>query len=172
MKNTCTLFRTCVDETQLCKGKPLCGNGNDLKWCKDVWKLPSPNFTNIVDKRINKVHSKCTKGHQPENFVPNGQDIFLEDTANGVYNCFNRADEDPFKKVAYNQSVDKSWSDLVKTPCQLGQLGHSYRRCLGRNPSQCVFSAGGYILRSFHKLCLQFLAFSDHIRTIVICKGS
>ena len=128
----------------MCKGKSLCGNRNDLKWCEDAWKLPSPNFTNIVDKRIDKLHSKCIKGHQPENFVPNGQDILFKDIGNGlVYNCFNRADEDPFKKVAYNQSVDKSWSDLVRTPCQLGQ---SYRRCLGKNPRQCVGTDGGCIL--------------------------
>ena len=140
LNNKGTLFRTCVDETQFCNRKPLCGNGNDLKWCKDVWELPSPNFTNIEDKRRDKVHSKCTKGNQPENFVPNGQDIVADNKGDGLfYNCFNRADEDPFRKVAYNQS----WSDLVRTPCP---LGHSYRRCLGRNPSQCVGTDGGYIL--------------------------
>ena len=148
VNNKCTLFRTCVDETQLCKGKPLCGNGNDLKWCKDVWKLPSPNFTYIYDNTLDKVHSKCTKGHQPENFVPNGQDILSEVIGNGlVYNCFNRADEDPFKKVAYNQSESKSWSEWVRTSCPLDPLGKNlYRRCLGKNPIQCVDTQGGYIL--------------------------
>ena len=135
--NTCTLFRTCVDETQLCKGKRLCMNGNDLKWCKDEWKFPSLNFKHFQE-RDGKEHSKCTKSFAID-FVPNGQDILAEDIRDGLfYNCFNRADEDPFKKIGYNQSddgVDKSWSDWARIPCQ----NKYYRRCLGSKPSQCVF---------------------------------
>ena len=133
------LFRTCVDETQLCMGKPLCGNKNDLRWCKNEWKLPSLNFTNI------QLHSKCTKEHQPENYVPNGQDILKVTENDLVYNCFNRADVDPFKKITSNQSedeVNKSWSEWVRTPCQF-EYG---RRCLGQKPNQCVKIEGGYIL--------------------------
>ena len=139
-----THFRTCVDETQLCKGKPLCDNKNDLKWCKDVWDLSSPNFTNIYDYLRQQQHSKCNKSHQLENFVPNGQDILEEHRGNGLfYNCFNRADEDP-----YNQSEDegdKSWSDWVRTPCQIEDVHTLYRRCLGQKPSQCVSISGGYM---------------------------
>ena len=138
---TCIIFRTCVDETQLCKGKAMCVNKNDLKWCKDVWELPSLNFTNIVDSNF-KEHFKCTKRDQIENFVPNGQDIFEEDIGNGLfYNCFNRADENPFKKTTYNQSEDDTWSNLVRTPCQ----SNNYRRCLGQKPSQCVYISGRYM---------------------------
>ena len=119
-------------------------NKNDLKWCKDVWDLPSLNFTQIV-LRDGRRCSKCNKTNQLENSVPNGQDILEDDIGNGLfYNCFNRADEDPFKKIAYNQSEDegeKSWSDWVGTPCPLPM----YRRCLGQKPSQCVFWPGGYI---------------------------
>ena len=122
----------------MCKGKPLCDNLNDLKWCKDVWDLSSPNFKHIQEKSKHK--SVCNKAHQPENFVPNGQVIYSADIGNGlVYNCFNRVDEDPFKKVANNQSedeVDKSWSDWVRTPCEYDM----HRRCLGQKPSQCVFT--------------------------------
>ena len=145
MNNICILFRTCVDETKLCKGKPLCGNKNDLKWCKAVWKLPSPNFTNIMNKGSDEIHSKCTKGHQPDNFVPNGQDILSKDIEDGLfYDCFNRADENPFKRAAYNQSESKSWSELVRTPCPLdGDGKYLYRRCLGKNPNQCVATDGG-----------------------------
>ena len=122
-------------------------NKNDLKWCKDVWDLSSPNFTQIVETDgFSRKHSKCNKSHQPENFVPNGQDILEEDIGNGLYyNCFNRADEDPFKKIYYNQSEDegaKSWLDWVRTPCQHGDF---YRRCLGQKPSQCVYIPGWYI---------------------------
>lgn len=47
---------------------------------------------------IEQEHSKCTKGDQPKDFVPNGQDVFVKNIGNGLnYNCFNRADEDPFK---------------------------------------------------------------------------
>ena len=126
----------------MCKGKPLCDNKNDLKWCKDVWDLPSPNFKYILDYD-ERQHYKCNKSHQHENSVPNGQDILAEDIRNGLsYNCFNRADEDPFKKIGYNQSEDegeKSWSDWVRTPCQYNYL----RRCLGQKPSQCVAIEGG-----------------------------
>ena len=122
----------------------MCANKNDLKWCKDVWELPSLNFTNIVDSN-GKEHSKCTKRDEIENFVPNGQDILEKEIGNGlVYNCFNRADEDPFKKVTYNQSEDegeKSWSDWVTTPCR----SYDMRRCLGQKPSQCVDVSGGYM---------------------------
>ena len=138
------LFRTCVDETELCKGKPLCDNKNDLKWCKDVWDLPSPNFKHILDDNY-RQHYKCNRSHQRENSVPNGQDILAQDISDGYfYNCFNRADEDPFKKSTHNQSEDegdKSWSDWVRTPCQ----NTDSRRCLGQKPSQCVHSYGLYI---------------------------
>ena len=140
-----TLFRTCVDETQLCKGKPLCENRNDLKWCKDEWELTAPNFKHLFDFQNQQQHSKCNKSHQFVNFVPNGQDILAEDIGDGfVYNCFNRADEDPFKKIGYNQSEDegeKSWSDLVRTPCP--GPDNYLRRCLGQKPSQCVAIEGG-----------------------------
>ena len=125
-------------------GKPICENKNDLKWCKDEWDLSSPNFKYIVDTFLgnNGNHYKCNKSYQPENFVPNGQDIYAEDIGNGLfYNCFNRADEDPFKKIDYNQSEDeggKSWSDWVRTPCKFLN-----RRCLGQKPSQCVAGYGG-----------------------------
>ena len=145
MSNTRTLdlFRTCVDETQLCKGMPLCENKNDLKWCKDEWKLPSPHFKYIFDYEKIEQHSKCSKSHQFDNFIPNGQDILKEDIGNGlVYNCFNRADEDPFQKIGYNQSEgDKSWLGWVRTPC----YNIMERRCLGQKPSQCVYIPGGYI---------------------------
>ena len=96
--------------------------------------MPSPNFTHIVDKNRDEIHSKCAKGHQPDNFVPNGQDILSNDIEDGlVYDCFNRADENPF-----NQSESKSWSELVRTPCPLDL----YRRCLGKNPNQCVATDG------------------------------
>ena len=52
--------------------------------------------------------------------MPNGQDILPGDIGDGlIYNCFNRADENPFKKMDYNESGDgKSWSDWMRTPCK------------------------------------------------------
>ena len=87
-------------------------NKNDLKWCKDVWDLSSPNFTQIV-QLDGKKHSKCNKSHEPDNFVPNGQDVLEEDIGNGLfYNCFNRADENPFKKIDQSENEGhKSWLD-------------------------------------------------------------
>ena len=92
------------------------------------------------------MHSKCNKTYQLENSVPNGQDILPGDIGDGLfYNCFNRADENPFKKMGYNESgdgIDKSWSDWMRTPCQI----LTDRRCLGGKPSQCVFSTSRYIV--------------------------
>ena len=94
------------------------------------------------------MHSKCNKTYQLENSVPNGQDILIVDIGDGLfYNCFNRADENPFKKMGYNESgdeIDKSWSDWMRIPC-LNYSSIYNRRCLGGKPSQCVFSAGRYI---------------------------
>ena len=107
--------------------------------------MSSPNFTNILDFDIDTVHSKCNKTYQLENSVPNGQDILTGDIGDGLlYNCFNRADENPFEKMGYNESgdeIDKSWSDWMRIPCQ-----DDNRRCLGRKPSQCVPSFGRYIV--------------------------
>ena len=87
------------------------------------------------------VHCKCNKTYQLENSVPNGQDISQGDIGDGlIYNCFNRADENPFKKMGYNESgdeVDKSWSDWMRIPCKNDYFLKS-RRCLGGKPSQCV----------------------------------
>ena len=88
------------------------------------------------------MHSKCNKTYQLENSVPNGQDILQGDIGDGlIFNCFNRADENPFKKMGYN----KSWSDWMRIPCQDSndrQRGLFRplcdRRCLGGKPSQCV----------------------------------
>ena len=70
--------------------------------------------------------------------MPNGQDILIGDIGDGFfYNCFNRADENPFKKMDYNESgdeIDKSWSDWMRIPCQ----NDDFRRCLGGKPSQCI----------------------------------
>ena len=83
-------------------------------------------------------HSKCIKTNQLEHSVPNGQDILEKDVRTGLfYNCFNRADEDPFKKNTH------SWSDWMMTPCE-GDSRQN-RRCLGQNPSQCVNVYGEYI---------------------------
>ena len=91
------------------------------------------------------MHSKCNKTYQLENSVPNGQDILPGDIGDGLlYNCFNRADENPFKKMGYNESgdeIDNSWSDWMRIPCQITNYG---RRCLGGKPSQCVISMGRY----------------------------
>ena len=77
--------------------------------------------------------------------MPNGQDILPGDIGDGLfYNCFNRADENPFKKMSYNESgdeIDKSWSDWMRIPCE-----DDSRRCLGWKPSQCVRTYCRYIV--------------------------
>ena len=125
------LIRTCVDESELCKGVPLCGNKEDLKWCKaaSMWTVPD-NWIPMIYV-TNKHQIKCTFLNETD---PRGQWIDRADNFDGKnFHCINRADEDPFSKQK-NTTDDNSWLELVNSTCS-----YSYkRRCLGDKPTQCV----------------------------------
>ena len=124
-----------MDENQICKGIPLCDNKNDLKWCKNAsfWNEPA-------DWKPMAEHLACTLTRQADGVVPHGQLVktFLVD--DGTYHCLNRADEHIFSEKRQN-NTNNDWLQLVTTPCEGGD---AQRRCLGRNPDQCVDLTGKY----------------------------
>ena len=116
---------SCVDELKVCKGIPQCSNKEDLKWCKNAtsWSLPHKNW-----KPLDGLE-RCTHPGQPE-YHP-GQWIYPEVKGDGLYQCYNRADEVPFSANKI-KDAKKTWLELVHTPCP-----NRNRKCLGRG-DQCV----------------------------------
>ena len=73
----------------------MCDNKEDLKWCKDAstWTVPD-NWTPMKDGYV-QAREKCTTLNETN---PQGQWIFPEDMMDGIFQCINRKDEDPFSK--------------------------------------------------------------------------
>ena len=121
------IFSSCVDELEVCKGIPQCSNKEDLKWCKNAtsWSLPHKDWISL------RKLVRCTHPGQPE-YHP-GQWIPSAVKGDGLFQCYNRAtaDEDPFS-LDKNKNAQKTWLELVHTPCDFG-----WSRCLGRS-DQCV----------------------------------
>ena len=132
--------RSCVDENQICKGIPLCDNKNDLKWCKNATFWHEPADWKPMVKR-----SACSLTSQTDGVVPHSQLVktFLVD--DGTYHCLNRADEHIFSEKRQNDTNNGTdWLQSVTTPCDLDVFGDGWRRCLGRNPDQCVWVYSKY----------------------------
>ena len=88
-----------------------------------------------------RAHTACTLTSQPDGVVPHSQLVktFLVD--DGTYHCLNRADEHfIFEKRQNGTNNETDWLQLVTTPC----VSDTDRRCLGRNPDQCVNLRGKY----------------------------
>ena len=126
---------TCVDESRVCQGVPLCPNKSDLKWCKNAssWSQPDAEWKPLHDSFL------CSLSHLPNMTKHNGQWIEDEEAGDGrVYNCLNRMDETPFvqrrTKNASKNASKKTWQEWVNEPCDY----ISKRRCLGTRPDQCV----------------------------------
>ena len=133
----CFLFSTCVDETLLCKGIPLCENKNDLKACK--MNLPSMDWNPIY------LLSTCTPDmliDHPKYIMPYGQTIVSKLIAdNSHFYCLNRGDTNPF--LSNGADVDsKTWTQWVNTDCN----EDTFRRCLGLRPDICIDPISKYIL--------------------------
>ena len=115
---------------------PLCDNKEDLKWCKAAsnWTVPD-NWTpmNMYDPYSYDVvvPKRCTTLNDTD---PRGQWINPEDMTDGIFQCINRKDENPFSKQK-NVTDGNSWIELVNSTCGLHLR---QRRCLGDKPTQCV----------------------------------
>ena len=126
-----------MDESELCKGVPLCGNKEDLKWCKaaSMWTVPE-NWTPMLDYTPENLVTSTDQLQKKCSFVndtdPPGQWFHSEDKMDGhLYQCINRTDENPFSKQ--KNATDDTWLEWVNIPC-----GLDGRRCLGDKPNQCV----------------------------------
>ena len=68
------LTSSCIDESQICKGLPLCNDKNDLKWCKNAttWnEQPGADYLDIED------HSVCTLSPQSDELAPQGDEVYI-----------------------------------------------------------------------------------------------
>ena len=131
----CFLFSTCVKETLLCKGIPLCANKNDLKACK--MNLPNMDWIPIAN------YNTCIPVDHPEYIMPYGQTIDIDHFKDkSHFYCLNRGNTNPF----LNNGADadsKTWTQWMNTSCDNPS---SYRRCLGLRPDMCVEASSKYIL--------------------------
>ena len=113
---------------------PLCSNKEDLKWCKaaSMWTVPD-NWTpmEVGDRYNNRnLQEKCSTLNDTN---PQGQWIDSEHKTDGIFQCINRKDGNPYSKQK-NHTDSNSWIELVNSPCE----SLAYRRCLGDKPTQCV----------------------------------
>ena len=108
----------------------MCDNKEDLKWCKAAsnWTVPD-NWTPIYNPDTAHKQEKCTTLNDTD---PRGQWIGSEDMTDGIFQCINRKDENPFSKQK-NVMDGNIWIELVNSTCD-----YSLRRCLGEKPTQCV----------------------------------
>ena len=136
-------IRSCIDETQLCKGYDLCPDQKDQKFCQNAtsWGLTDANWKPISNQFSGSLLS-CDyldeQGDKQKNLQ--GQQInspYVND--NRFFNCWNRKDEQPFDVAkttnGTNDGNQKTWLDNVEKRCEQGP---SYRRCLGDRADQCV----------------------------------
>ena len=152
-------FSSCIDESQLCRGKGLCTNNEDLEWCQNGQKI----LTNVENESLPyenswspiSYYSECSrpnsKSTQTERSIEkkpyankllsSHQQIETAKKGDGLaYHCFNRADETPFHGAIINNSGEKktkTWVDLVNEPCEAEE-----RRCLGKGVTEeCIDSS-------------------------------
>ena len=86
-------------------------------------------------------HSACTLTSQIDGVVPHGQLVKTSLIDDGTYHCLNRADEHIFFEKRQNDTNNGTdWLQLVNMPC----VSDGHRRCLGRNPDQCVDPGSKY----------------------------
>ena len=125
-------YSSCVEETAICNGTSVCDNKEDLRQCKNktLWENTTPMAT----------YFQC-KG--------SGQWIKSKSKNDGMFDCFNRRDEEEttFKKTNYSdnatQDSTQDWLKEVHKPCpnitggswsDEYRNGKNWRRCLGNQP--------------------------------------
>ena len=88
--------------------------------------------------------SFCPLDHK--NTSQQGQQIQNGVEFNGVYNCLNRLDEDPFRKSNQTKSkknlnnANKIWWENINKKC----INPHTRRCLGFQSDPCVWAGCEY----------------------------
>ena len=96
-----------------------------------MWTVPD-NWTPIAitGGYAERVQKQCTTLNET---TPQGQWIYPEDMTDGIFQCINRKDENPFSKQR-NVMNGSSWIELVNSACDYSDE----RRCFGDKPTQCV----------------------------------
>ena len=150
-------FSSCVDESQLCRGKGFCTNNEDLEWCQkgpriltnvENESLPYKNSWSPISyySECSRPNSKSTQTERSiekkpyaNKLLSSHQQIETAKKGDGLaYHCFNRADETPFHGAISNNG-EKTWVELVNEPCDYSDQ----RRCLGKGVTEeCIFSNG------------------------------
>ena len=108
----------------------MCDNKEDLKWCKAASNWTVPDNWTPIHKVAAGEQEKCTTLNDTD---PRGQWIYPEDMMDGIFQCINRKDENPFSKQI-NVTDESSWMKLVNSSCD----DFLDRRCLGDKPTTCV----------------------------------
>ena len=149
-------IRSCLNETQLCKGSALCPNKEDLKYCQNATSLglTDTNWEPINSyyvvkknktKRVRGTQSCNNLGQPDEEKKLQGQQINPLNVNDNQFHCWNRKDEQPFDVAkttnGTNDGNQKTWLDNVEKPCE--SIYH--RRCLGDRADQCVHSRGNFL---------------------------
>ena len=77
-------IRTCVDETKICQGLPLCSNHNDIKYCNaTLWNQTST--TKWKPLAVN-LYQRLSFSYQ---LIPKYDEIFLGNSPNYlIHTCF------------------------------------------------------------------------------------
>ena len=160
-------FSSCVDESQLCRGRGLCTNNEDLEWCQNGQRI----LTSVEDENLPyknswepiSKYSECTlpnseptqteisieKKPYANKLLSSHQQIETAKKGDGLaYHCFNRADETPFHKAINTdalEEIEKNWTGLVNTPCPPHGVSSNRipndRRCFGKAVTEeCIRS--------------------------------
>ena len=140
-------IRSCIDESQLCKGSALCPNKKDLKYCQNAISLGltyadwKPIYSSSTGDFVSCNH---LGQHEQKNLQ--GQQINHLNVSDNRFTCWNRKDERPFDIAKTtnetNDGNQKTWLENVEKPCKQGS---EYRRCLGDRTDQCVDSASKFL---------------------------
>ena len=121
----------------MCMGTSFCDNKEDLRQCKNktLWENTTPMAS----------YFQC-KG--------SGQWIKSKSKNDGMFDCFNRRDEEEatFKKTN-SDNPTQDWFRQVNEPCPNKTTtssdynnGKTWRKCLGNQPDKCVWSMCKFLI--------------------------
>ena len=121
-------YSSCVEETTIpCDGTSVCDNKEDLRQCKNesLWR----SLSDVI-------------GYEYVQCPGSGQWIKSGSMNDGIFDCFNRCDEEEttFRK-ANSDNATQDWLNDVHKQCPEGK-----RRCLGNQPDRCVYSPCKFLL--------------------------
>ena len=91
---------------------------------------------------------------------------FVGKRGDNIYHCLNRADEKPFfrgQKIDTNLT-EEFWLQWASKPCPYDEYYSQWRRCIGRQPDQCVKAKCKFNYKGFSmQLHLCFLCLQNRI---------